>query len=41
MTDNPIVDRYGVLVDDTDSRRDPRIGYRIQLDRWDWPSRIK
>ena len=41
MTDNPIVDRYGVLVDDTDSRRDPRIGYRIQLDRWDWPGRIK
>jgi len=41
MSDSPHVDRFGILIDDTDSRRDPRIGYSIQFDRWDWPSRWK
>ena len=33
-------ERYGILIDDTDSRRDPRIGYFVQMDRWKWPNRI-
>ena len=41
MSDSPHVDRFGILIDDTDNRRDPRIGYSIQFDRWDWPSRWK
>ena len=41
MSDSPHVDRFGTLIDDTDNRRDPRIGYSIQFDRWDWPSRWK
>jgi len=32
-------ERWGVLIDDTDFRRDPRIGYFVKLDRWQWPSR--
>ena len=32
-------ERWGVLIDDTDFRRDPRIGYFLKLDRWQWPSR--
>ena len=40
MSNTPHIDRFGVLLDDTDSRLDPRIGYSIQLERWDWPSRI-
>ncbi len=32
-------ERWGVLLDDTDFRRDPRIGYFIKLDRWEWPNR--
>tara|TARA_Y100001970_G_scaffold286588_1_gene409097 strand:- start:1167 stop:2450 length:1284 start_codon:yes stop_codon:yes gene_type:complete len=32
-------ERWGILVDDTDFRRDPRIGYFIKLDRWEWPNR--
>ena len=31
--------RFGVLLDDTDFRRDPRIGYFIKIDRWEWPKR--
>ena len=40
MSNTPHIDRFGVLLDDTDSRLDPRIGYSIQLERWEWPSRI-
>ena len=32
-------ERWGLLLDDTDFRRDPRIGYFIKLDRWQWPNR--
>ena len=32
-------ERWGVLIDDTDFRRDPRIGYFVKVDRWQWPSR--
>ena len=32
-------ERWGVLIDDTDFRRDPRIGYFVKLDRWQWPNR--
>ena len=32
-------ERWGILLDDTDFRRDPRIGYFIKLDRWQWPNR--
>ena len=32
-------ERFGILLDDTDFRRDPRIGYFIKLDRWEWPKR--
>ena len=31
--------RVGILLDDTDFRRDPRIGYFIKFDRWQWPKR--
>ena len=27
--------RFGIYLDDTDHRRDPRIGYRFQWERWD------
>ena len=30
--------RWGIYLDDTDSRRDPRIGYRIQYERYNFPS---
>ena len=30
--------RYGLYVDDTDNRRDPRIGYRFQYEIWGQPS---
>ena len=30
--------RYGVYIDDTDNRRDPRVGYRIQFERWGIPA---
>jgi len=30
--------RWGLYWDDTDSRRDPRIGYRIQWDKWAIPA---
>ena len=30
--------RYGLYLDDTDNRRDPRIGYRIQYEKWGQPS---
>ena len=30
--------RWGIYLDDTDSRRDPRIGYRFQYERYDYPS---
>ncbi len=30
--------RWGVYLDDTDSRRDPRIGYRLQYERYNLPS---
>ena len=33
-------ERWGILIDDTDFRRDPRIGYFLKLDRWQWPSRF-
>ena len=36
---NKWTERWGILIDDTDFRRDPRIGYFIKLDRWQWPSR--
>jgi outer membrane protein assembly factor BamA len=29
--------RWGLYLDDTDDRRDPRIGYRVQYERWDMP----
>ena len=32
-------ERFGILLDDTDFRRDPRIGYFIKFDRWEWPKR--
>jgi hypothetical protein len=32
-------ERWGMLIDDTDFRRDPRIGYFVKLDRWQWPNR--
>ena len=32
-------ERWGILLDDTDFRRDPRIGYFLKLDRWQWPNR--
>ena len=32
-------ERWGVLLDDTDFRRDPRIGYFLKIDRWQWPNR--
>ena len=30
--------RYGLYLDDTDNRRDPRIGYRFQYEKWGQPS---
>jgi len=30
--------RYGIYLDDTDNRRDPRIGYRFQYEKWGQPS---
>ena len=30
--------RYGLYLDDTDNRRDPRIGYRFQYEKWRQPS---
>ena len=36
---NKFADRWGILIDDTDFRRDPRVGYFLKLDRWKWPSR--
>ena len=33
-------ERWGMLIDDTDFRRDPRIGYSVKFDRWQWPSRL-
>ena len=33
-------ERWGMLIDDTDFRRDPRIGYLVKFDRWQWPSRL-
>jgi hypothetical protein len=30
--------RYGLYLDDTDNRRDPRIGYRLQYEKWGQPS---
>ena len=30
--------RYGLYIDDTDNRRDPRIGYRFQYEKWGQPS---
>ena len=38
LNDNPMGYRYGIYFDDTDDRRDPRIGYRIQWERWDMPA---
>ena len=29
--------RYGVILDDTDNRRDPRIGYRLRYERYNFP----
>jgi len=29
--------RVGIYLDDTDHRRDPRIGYRVQIERWTMP----
>jgi len=29
--------RWGLYLDDTDDRRDPRIGYRAQYERWNMP----
>ncbi len=30
--------RYGIYLDDTDNRRDPRVGYRFQYEKWGQPS---
>ncbi|MBC8220514.1 MAG: BamA/TamA family outer membrane protein [Proteobacteria bacterium] len=30
--------RFGLYLDDTDNRRDPRIGYRFQYEKWGQPS---
>ena len=30
--------RFGIYLDDTDHRRDPRVGYRFQWERWDMPA---
>ena len=38
LNENPMGYRYGIYLDDTDHRRDPRIGYRFQWDRWDMPA---
>ena len=29
--------RYGVILDDTDNRRDPRVGYRLRYERYNFP----
>jgi hypothetical protein len=41
LNESPKGSLYGLYLDDTDSRRDPRIGYRIQYERWNWPSTRK
>ncbi|MDX2470978.1 MAG: hypothetical protein QNL04_10430 [SAR324 cluster bacterium] len=30
--------RWGIYLDDTDDRRDPRIGYRVQYEKWGMPA---
>ena len=38
LNENPMGHRFGIYLDDTDHRRDPRIGYRFQWERWDMPA---
>ena len=38
IIENPRGYRYGLYLDDTDNRRDPRIGYRFQYEKWGQPS---
>lgn len=38
IIENPTSYRWGVYLDDTDDRRDPRVGYRIQYEKWGVPS---
>ena len=34
-------ERWGIYLDDTDNRRDPRIGYRVQYERYNYSSTQK
>ena len=34
IIESPRGSRYGLYLDDTDNRRDPRIGYRFQYEKW-------
>ena len=38
INENPTGYRYGIYLDDTDHRRDPRIGYRFHWERYDMPN---
>ena len=38
IIESPRGHRYGLYIDDTDNRRDPRIGYRFQYEKWGQPS---
>ena len=38
LNESPRGYRYGIYLDDTDDRHDPRIGYRVQWERWDMPA---
>ena len=38
LNESPTGYRYGIYFDDTYDRRDPRIGYRLQWERWDMPA---
>ena len=38
ITESPRGYRFGLYLDDTDNRRDPRIGYRFQYEKWAQPS---
>ncbi|MGK5093036.1 hypothetical protein WDW89_13595 [Deltaproteobacteria bacterium TL4] len=38
MIESPTAFRYGLYLDDTDNRREPRIGYRVQYERYEMPA---
>ena len=38
LQDRPYGYRWGIYLDDTDHRRDPRVGYRVQYEKWGMPS---